>query len=160
MTTEQVQIHVDFGSYDFILNPTAVKRTDTRDRKSYVNVPIDVPEFKKFMTWYNKSGGHLNDDNLDKYVKVIKLLESAFKKEFPDIYCLVSNYTNGACSVQVGPFSFYNYWNTEEYGKLLTTIPSREGYVERSDSGNIAASELKAKHDIKFKIMPFVTIGI
>ena len=122
------------------------------DRISYVVVKIDVSMFKNFMEWYN---------NLDEYVKVIRLLKSAFETLFNDIHCL-SEYTTNSCYTQVGPFSFYNYWKIKEYGDLLKTIPSRDGYVERGNSERIAASELKVKHenDIKFKIMSFVTIGI
>ena len=136
----------------------------TTYRKSYVDVPIDVSKFKEFMAWYNK-GGNLNDLNLDEYVKVIKLLESAFDKEFSNINCVSSGYKTSSCYTQVGPFSFYNYWSEEEYVKSLGQIvnrPQSEYDPKKQDINIIAASELKEKYSnkIKFKIMPVVTIGI
>jgi hypothetical protein len=152
---KNVQIHVDFGIYKF------QSKRDMGDRKSYVDVNIDVSDFENFMAWYNK-GGNLDDSKLDEYVNVINSLKSAFEKEFSDIICL-SEYTTNSCYVQVGPFSFYNYWKTEEYMKLRNLIVNRTDYDSKRDNASIiAASKLKDKYSDKrkFKIMSFVTIGI
>jgi hypothetical protein len=114
------------------------------------------------MVWYNK-GGNLDDPKLDEYVKVINLLKSAFETVFSDIHCLVYDYTTNSCDVQFGPFFFYNYWETAEYGNLYNEIVKRKDYnANKDDPSKIAASELKVKYSDKrkFKIMPFVTIGI
>ena len=154
---KNVQIHVDFRIYKSKSN------LDMGNRKSYVDVNnIDVSDFEKFMTWYN-NGGNLDDPKLDEYVNVINSLKSAFEENFSDIHCLVSEYKQSACAIQVGPFSFYNYWEIKEYSDLSQEITTRTSYnSKRDDYLIIAASELKEKYSDKrkFEIMPFVTIGI
>ena len=143
---EKVEIHVGL--------------TGKEDRKSFVVVPIDVSEFESFIKWYNKGK---NDNLNDEYVKVINSLKLAFDEEFSYIHCSLTDYRTGACATQVGPFTFYNYWKLNEFGTLLNEIPKREDYNSKRDNSSImAASELKEKHvnDIKFEIMPNVTIGV
>ena len=158
--TEQVQIHVNFNDY-YQMNGNLNSKIE--DRISYVDVPIDVSKFEKFMKWWNKGGklDGLDNSTLNEYVEVIKSLKLAFDEVFSDINCTISHPRYGSCNVQFGPFTFYNNWTSEEFTEMLKKIEKTPNYNSIiHDIDRLAATELKAKNEnLSFSIIPFVTIS-